>query len=113
MSSATLEKQTTLEPAAARVWVEGRTVFIELTDYRILGFPADRFKILKAATNEQLQEVSLRLDGTALRWENLDEDITVRGIVEGRFQLPLEKSRRVAEARPAYRRTRSSRKSKS
>ena len=35
-------------------------------------------------------EVSLRLDGTALRWEKLDEDLTVQGIVAGRFQLPLE-----------------------
>ena len=26
---------------------------------------------------------------SALRWEELDEDITVRGIIEGRFQLPL------------------------
>jgi hypothetical protein len=25
-----------------------------------------------------------------LRWEEIDEDITVRGIVEGRFQLPLK-----------------------
>jgi len=69
------------------VWVEGRIVFLELSDERILGFPADRFRILKAATVAQLQEVILRLDGTALRWENLDEDITVQGILDGRFQL--------------------------
>jgi len=31
----------------------------------------------------------LQLSGAALRWEEIDEDITVRGIVEGRFQLPL------------------------
>ena len=29
------------------------------------------------------------MDGAALRWDEIDEDITVRGIVEGRFQLPL------------------------
>ena len=40
----------------------------------------------------QLQEVTLRLDGYALRWEELDEDITVPGIVAGNFQLPLETS---------------------
>ena len=77
------------EPAAIRVWVEKKTIFIELTDGRIVGFPADRFKLLSQATEEQLQEVTLRLNGFALRWENLDEDITVSGIVAGNLQLPL------------------------
>ena len=80
------------ESAAVRVWVEKRTIFIELTDGRIIGFPADRFKILSQATDEQLQEVHLRLNGFALRWENLDEDITVPGIVAGNFQLPYQKA---------------------
>jgi hypothetical protein len=80
------------ESAAVRVWVETRTIFIELTDGRIIGFPADRFKILSQATDEQLQEVHLRLNGFALRWENLDEDITVPGIVAGNFQLPYQKA---------------------
>lgn len=76
------------EPAALRVWVERRTLFFELTDGRIFGFPADRFKILRGATEEQSQKVTLELDGFALRWEELDEDITVPGVVAGRFQLP-------------------------
>jgi Protein of unknown function (DUF2442)/Nucleotidyltransferase substrate binding protein like len=69
------------EVLAARVWVDCRTVFVELTDGRQVGFPADRFDRLSAATNEQLQKVNLRLNGFALRWEELDEDITVKGIV--------------------------------
>lgn len=77
-----------LEVCATRVWVEGRTIFVELTDERILGFPADRFKLLRNATDEKLQGVVLRLDGRALRWEELDEDITIQGILDGRFQLP-------------------------
>jgi len=68
-----------------------RTIFVELTDGRIIGFPADRFKILTNATDERLQEVTIRLDGYALRWEALDEDITVPGIVAGNFQLPYLK----------------------
>lgn len=77
------------EPAALRAWAQDRYIFLELTDGRIVGFPADRFQILRSATNEQLKEVSLRLNGYALRWESLDEDITVPGVVAGRFQLPL------------------------
>lgn len=81
-------KADIVEPAAIRVWVEKRIIFIELTDGRIVGFPADRFKLLSQATEEQLKEVSLRLNGFALRWENLDEDIMVSGIIAGNFQLP-------------------------
>lgn len=77
------------DPRALRVWIEGHIVFIELTDGRQIGFPASRFRLLASASTEQLKEATLRLDGAALRWETLDEDITVRGIVEGRFQLPL------------------------
>jgi hypothetical protein len=76
------------EPAAIRVWVEKRMVFLELVDGRILGFPADRFKILKKATDDDLAGVQLDLNGYALRWEKLDEDITVPGVVAGHFQLP-------------------------
>ena len=78
-----------VEPTAMQVWVEKRTIFVELTDGRIVSFPSNRFRILKKATDEQLKEVKLRLNGYALRWEDLDEDITVKGIVEGRFQLAI------------------------
>lgn len=91
MSSIALKKET-VEPAAIKAWAKKRTIFIELTDGRIIGFPADRFKILSKATDEQLKEVSLRLDGFALRWESLDEDITVPGVVAGNFQLPYLKA---------------------
>ncbi len=79
-----------IEPVAIRVWVEKRMIYIELTDGRIIGFPADRFRILSQATDEQLQEVQLDVDGHALRWETIDEDLTVAGVVAGRFQLPLK-----------------------
>ncbi len=78
-----------IEAQATRVWTQARMVFLELTDGRQIGFPADRYKILSKASDEALHEVQLRLHGRALRWENLDEDLTVQGIVEGRFQLPL------------------------
>ena len=90
MTSTAVKYQKTTEPAAIRVWVEKRAIYIELTDGRIIGFPADRFKILKDASTTELKEVSLRLNGFALRWENLDEDIAVSGVVAGNFQLPLE-----------------------
>jgi len=87
MSTIAREPIAETEPTAIRVWVEKRIVYLELVDGRIFGFPADRFKILSTATDEELSEVRLQLNGYALRWENLDEDITVPGVVAGHFQL--------------------------
>jgi hypothetical protein len=87
--STTTDKPQLVEPAALRAWAEGRTIYVELHDGRIVGFPADRFRLLKAASDEQLAKVKLELNGYALRWEDLDEDLTVPGVVAGRFQLPL------------------------
>lgn len=84
------KKEETGEPVAIKAWVAGRMIYVELTDGRVVGFPADRFKILSRATDAQLKEVSLRLNGFALRWEKLDEDITVPGIIAGNFQLPFK-----------------------
>ena len=86
--NSTIDVPVRSQVCATRVWVEGRIIFVELADERIIGFPADRFRLLKAAPDEALQKVFLRLDGTAMRWEGLDEDLTVQGILEGRFQLP-------------------------
>jgi len=105
MSTSVDEHAVQTEPVAVRAWSEGRTVFLELTDGRIFGFPADRFRILSHATDAELAEVSLRLNGYALRWEGIDEDITVPGVVAGHFELPPPAHRRamaVAESRGVY-----------
>ena len=88
MSTTIVKSRVAVEPAAVRAWTEGRMIYIELHDRRIFGFPADRFRLLKAASDEQLAKVQIELNGFALRWEELDEDITVPGVVAGRFQLP-------------------------
>jgi hypothetical protein len=88
MSTTAVEPRVAFEPAALRAWAEGRTIYVELHDGRIFGFPADRFRLLKAASVEQLAKVQIELNGFALRWEELDEDITVPGVVAGQFQLP-------------------------
>jgi len=88
MTAILADAPISLEPAAMRAWTEGRTIYIEIHDGRIVGFPADRFRRLHAATDEQLKEVTVEVAGFALRWEKLDEDITVPGILAGRFELP-------------------------
>jgi hypothetical protein len=88
MNTTLADSSVSAEPAAVRAWTEKRMIYVELTDGRIVGFPAARFKRLKAATDEQLKQMTVELDGYALRWDEIDEDITVPGIVAGRFQLP-------------------------
>ncbi len=90
MNTTAANNRVQTEPAAVRAWTERRTIYIELHDGRIIGFPADRFRILSKATDQQLAQVKVEVNGFALRWEALDEDITVPGIVAGRFELPLQ-----------------------
>lgn len=70
---------------AVRAWSQGRKIWIELDDGREVGFPADRFPRLNNAPDHLLAEVKLELGGRALRWEQLDEDLTVEGIIAGRW----------------------------
>lgn len=88
MNSILIDPASFAEPAALRAWADQRMIFLELTDGRVVGFPAARFKRLSSASDEQLRQVKLELNGYALRWEDLDEDITVPGVLAGKFQPP-------------------------
>ena len=90
MNAILAEAPIAIDPAAIRAWVESRRVFVELHDGRIVGFPASRFHRLAQATDDQLKDVKLEVDGYALRWDDLDEDISVPGILAGRFELPQD-----------------------
>lgn len=73
------------EPVAIRAWAEKRFIYLELTDGRIFGFQPDRFRILGQASEDQLKKVGVEVKGHALRWDELDEDLTVAAVVAGRF----------------------------
>ena len=74
--------------AAVRAWVEGRRVWLELADQRLVSFPAAKYPLLAEAPQNLLANVQLRVQGRALRWEELDEDIWVDDVVHGRFPRP-------------------------
>ena len=73
------------EAKAVRAWVENRTVWVALEDGRTVGFPADKFRLLRDAAPEALAKVKIEARGRALRWEELDEDLTMEGILAGRW----------------------------
>jgi hypothetical protein len=70
---------------AARVWAESGWICIRLQDEREIRFPAAKNRRLRNASAAQLSNVELICDGTGIRWSDLDEDLTVSGILEGRF----------------------------
>jgi len=76
--------------AAVRCWVEDRRVWLELADQRLVSFPATKYPLLANAPQSLLEKLVLRLNGLALRWEELDEDIWVDDAVHGRFPRPHE-----------------------
>ncbi len=71
-----------------RCWVEGRRIWLELDDQRMVSFPAARYPLLADAPQELLEKIRLRVQGRALRWEELDEDIWVDDAAHGRFPRP-------------------------
>jgi Protein of unknown function (DUF2442) len=70
---------------AVRAWIDGRKVRVELEDGREIAFPTERFRRLRDATDEQLRELRIEARGRALRWEALDEDLTIDGVLAARW----------------------------
>ena len=76
---------TELHTRAERAWAENGWVCVRLADGREVRFPADRNRRLAAATPQQLANVELISGGTGLHWPDLDEDLSLLGILEGRL----------------------------
>ena len=74
-------------PRAVRAWTEGRTVLFELTDGRVFGFPAAASERLARATDTEFAAVKVSANGYGLRWEGVDEEISVPGMVSRRLDL--------------------------
>ncbi|MHB8286276.1 MAG: DUF2442 domain-containing protein [Caulobacteraceae bacterium] len=74
---------STSEPTAVSFTEDDFTV--SLDDGRSVTVPLAWFPRLMGATAEQLQDHFLSPDG--VHWEGLDEDISVRGLLEGRGDM--------------------------
>jgi Protein of unknown function (DUF2442) len=58
---------------------------VELSDGRTLGVPLAWFPRLLHATASQRQQVEL--SRTGLHWQELDEDISIEGLLAGRGDM--------------------------
>lgn len=63
------------------------TMWVELVDGRTLGVPLAWFPRLLNATPEQRARFRIGASGEGLHWEELDEDISVEGLLEGRGDM--------------------------
>jgi hypothetical protein len=70
---------------ARGVRVDNGWVCVELEDDREIRFPISKSRRLSRASLVALRNVELICGGTGLHWPDLDEDLSVRGILEGRF----------------------------
>ena len=83
-STITHFKMTTpSNPTASKVWCDGDNLWVQLHDGRSLSVPLAYFPRLLYATPEQRTRVEISGGGIGLHWDELDEDISVKGLLLG------------------------------
>jgi hypothetical protein len=73
---------------AQRVCVDQGKVVVEFADGREIRFPISANRKLRQATPDQRADVELICGGTGIHWPQLDEDLSIVGIIEGRYGAP-------------------------
>jgi hypothetical protein len=81
MSSSATDIQA---PSALDVVVTEDTLTVSLTDGRTLSVPLTWYPRLWHGSAEERGRWSLIGDGRGIHWPDLDEDISVEGLLEGR-----------------------------
>ena len=71
--------------SATAVRFDEHTMWVDLTDGRTLGVPLAWFPRLLNATPAQRARVEMSRNG--LHWEELDEDISIAGLLAGRGDM--------------------------
>jgi hypothetical protein len=68
---------------AKRLRFDDNSMWIDLSDGRQLGVPLAYFPRLLNATPAQREQYVISGGGTGLHWDDLDEDISVEGLLQG------------------------------
>ena len=72
-----------LHPQAHSINCTEEAIFVELLDGRTISAPLLWFPKLSQASMEQLDNWELLGDGEGIHWPDLDEDLSVAGLLEG------------------------------
>lgn len=70
---------------AEKAWTENGMICMILSDKKEVRFPIYLNEKLRTASEEHLKNIEIICGGTGLHWPDLDEDLSVIGILEGRF----------------------------
>ncbi len=81
----------TFEANATKIWFDNENMWVALTDGRQLSIPLLYFPRLLNATPEQRNNYELSGGGTGIHWEEIDEDISVPGLILGNKDLTYYK----------------------
>lgn len=68
-----------------KVWYNKGMICMLMSDNKEIRFPVELNKKLKNATEKQRSNIEIICGGTGLHWSDLDEDLSVTGIIEGKF----------------------------
>ena len=104
MSTSTVEIAV---PHAENVTVRADTLYVELSDGRTLSVPLDWYPRLLHSSPEERKNWRLIGRGRGIHWEDLDEDISIAGLLAGRpsgeSQLSFKKWLATRTSRPVKR----------
>jgi hypothetical protein len=70
-----------LAPQATHVYFDADRLHVSLSDGREISAPLDWFPRLSNATEKQRQQWELIGRGVGIHWEEIDEDISVAGLL--------------------------------
>ena len=72
-----------LRPQAHNVKLTDVSISVELLDGRTISAPLSWFPKLFAASSEQRENWELLGEGEGIHWPDIDEDLSVRGLLTG------------------------------
>ena len=81
----------TIEASATKVWFDEYNMWVNLSDGRQLSVPLEYFPRLLNATASQRENYVLSGNGTGIHWDEIDEDISVPGLLLGKKDLTYHK----------------------
>ena len=70
-------------PDAINVRMSEDTLSVELSDGRTISVPVDRYPRLAHATEKERANWRIIARGHGIHWEDIDEDISVEGLLAG------------------------------
>lgn len=69
------------DPMAVNVEFHNNFMYVYLQDGRYVSVPVTAYRRLREATPAQRQQVEVSPHGISLHWDDIDEDLSVSGLV--------------------------------